>query len=245
MSKATKVIRHMEYLRNMGYKYSMYDRMSKNKRDCSSSVFEALIKAGVLTEGSYIGITDTLIEMGHAGRVLTPISGSQVRAGDIFVIGRRGASAGSAGHTGFFYGNGKIIHTNYRNNGTTINPIYFPMTTSPDRHFFRILEGADRMSTNEALKPLAKTAPKTTAIKLKNEKAKATCTVDYINIRTAPSTKAKVVDKLYKGMSVRYQSVWKGDGYRWLEFKTVNGDLRYIAYRAENNISDQWVRITP
>lgn len=243
MSKAELVIKHMEYLRSIGVRYSMYKRMQAGYRDCSSSVFESMIKAGVLTEGSYIGITDTLIEMGEAGRVLVPISGSQVRRGDIFVMGRRGASAGAAGHTGVFVGDGKIIHCNYRNNGVTINPIYFPLSTNADRHFFRIVENAPRMSTNDAIKKGVSNGYNTNPIKLKDEIATAECIVKEINIRTKPSFTAPVVDKLYRGGKIKYRAVYKADGYRWLEFKTVNGDIRYIAYRKEDNIKDQWVKI--
>lgn len=227
-----------------GVKYSMTKRNQPDFSDCSASVFNAFKYAGVLTNDAFVGITDTLIEMGVAQRVLMPIEGKDVQRGDIFVMGRRGSSAGSAGHTGFFYGNGQIIHCNYRNNGVTIDPIYFPMSTNRDRHFYRIVESAPKMTTNEALRPISNNRNVSTkAIKLKNEVATAECIVDYINIRTAPSTSAKAVDKLYRGMSIKYRSVWKADGYRWLEFKTVNGDLRYIAYRAEHNIKDQWVKI--
>lgn len=242
MSKAELLIKHMEYLKSRRYRYSMYARMSNWARDCSSAVFEGMIKAKVLTPGSYIGITDTLIEMGQAGRVLVPINGNQVRRGDIFVMGRRGASAGAAGHTGVFIGNGKIIHCNYRNNGVTVNPIYFPLSTSADRHFFRIVENAPRMSTNDALKKSTPHGHNNKAIKIKNERATAECAVKEINIRTKPSLTAPVVDKLYRGGKIKYRAVYKADGYRWLEFKTWDGDIRYFAYRKESNIRDQWVK---
>lgn len=243
MSKAELLIKHMEYLRSIGVRYSMYKRMQPKYRDCSSAVFEGLIKAGVLSAGSFIGITDTLIEMGQAGKVLVPISGNQVRPGDIFVMGRRGASAGAAGHTGVFVGNGKIIHCNYRNNGVTVNPIYFPLATSADRHFYRIVENAPRMSTSDALKRSTPHGYNTKPIKLKDESATAVCTVKEINIRTKPSLTAPVVDKLYRGGKIKYRAVYKADGYRWLEFKTWDGDIRYFAYRREDNIKDQWVKL--
>lgn len=243
MSEAELIIKHMLYLKSIGVMYSMYKRMKPKYRDCSSSLFDSMIKAKVLTEGSYIGITDTLIEMGDAGKVLVPISGSQVRRGDIFVMGRRGASAGAAGHTGVFYGNGKIIHCNYRNNGVTIDPIYFPMSTSADRHFYRIVENAPRMSTNEAIKRSgsarrANNGPR----KIKDEYATAKCIVREVNIRSKPSTSAPIVDKIYKGGTLKYRAVYSNDGYRWCEFKTYKGDIRYFAYRPENNINNQWFK---
>ena len=79
--------------------YSMSNRLSPRSMDCSSFVFRALIAAGFLPEGSYIGNTETLFTL--KGSLLEEISRSQVRRGDLWIAGHEGASLGSAGHTGF------------------------------------------------------------------------------------------------------------------------------------------------
>lgn len=91
--------------------YSMAARMGPYSYDCSSAVFFALIAGGFLKQGTGIGNTESLYRL--EGTLLTPISRSQVRRGDIFVSGRKGASSGSAGHTGIFVSNSQIIHCTY------------------------------------------------------------------------------------------------------------------------------------
>lgn len=91
--------------------YSMAARMGPYSYDCSSAVFFALIAGGFLKQGTGIGNTESLYRL--EGSLLTPISRSQVRRGDIFVAGKKGGSAGSAGHTGIFVDNQRIIHCTY------------------------------------------------------------------------------------------------------------------------------------
>lgn len=90
--------------------YSMNNRLGPNSYDCSSAVFFAL-KAGGFVNFNYPGNTETLY--GLEGTVLTPISRSQVKRGDIFVAGVKGQSLGSGGHTGIFLDNQTIIHCTY------------------------------------------------------------------------------------------------------------------------------------
>lgn len=91
--------------------YSMSARMGPYSYDCSSAVFFALIAGGFLKQGTAIGNTESLYRL--EGTLLTPISRSEVRRGDIFVAGKKGGSAGSAGHTGIFIDNERIIHCTY------------------------------------------------------------------------------------------------------------------------------------
>lgn len=74
--------------------------------DCSAFVTKAMSHAGVPIE---LGSTETLYNV--EGTLLEPITKEQVKAGDIFVWGTKGASSGDYGHTGFFTDSGTtIIH---------------------------------------------------------------------------------------------------------------------------------------
>lgn len=116
-------------------KYSMsYLRVGPNYYDCSSALFSALIAGGFRPKGSVLGSTETLYSL--EGTLLIPIDFSEVQRGDIFVSGPKGASGGGAGHTGVYYGDGKIIHCNYADNGISITGIA-GRTGSPV-HWYRL-----------------------------------------------------------------------------------------------------------
>jgi len=81
--------------------------------DCSSAVYSALVAGGWFPPGKR-GYTDTLYgDLEAAGWKQTS---SPVR-GDVFIWGKRGASSGSAGHTGMFVDRVGIIHCNFDANG--------------------------------------------------------------------------------------------------------------------------------
>lgn len=102
-------------------RYSMAARTGPNSYDCSSAVFSALIYAGFVAKGTWLGTTETLF--GYEGGLLQRIDRSQVRRGDIFVAGTPGASMYSAGHTGVAINANQIIHCTYPKNGIAITPI--------------------------------------------------------------------------------------------------------------------------
>lgn len=103
------------YARQGKVTYSMTNRTGPNSYDCSSAIFYALIEAGYLNTGTWIGNTDTLFS--YEGKLFKVISSNDVRRGDIFIAGRRGNSGGAAGHTGVATSNSTIIHCNYTDNG--------------------------------------------------------------------------------------------------------------------------------
>ena len=109
-----KAMEWMFTARRAGLTYDMHwkNRTSDWAADCSSAVYRSLIYGGFLKQGSAIGNTETLFQLGAAGKVMYEISESEIRYGDIFVSGRPGASAGAAGHTGFILNraNDTIIH---------------------------------------------------------------------------------------------------------------------------------------
>ena len=116
-------------------RYSMsYLRVGPHYYDCSSAVFSALIAGRFRPKGSVLGSTETLYSL--EGTLLIPIDFSEVQRGDIFVAGPKGGSSYGAGHTGVYYGDGKIIHCNYADNGISITGIA-GRTGSP-LHWYRL-----------------------------------------------------------------------------------------------------------
>lgn len=121
-------------LRRGKVRYSMELRWGPNYYDCSSAVFSAMIYAGIRPKGSILGSTETLYSL--EGSLLIPIAFSEVQRGDIFVAGVKGGSSYGAGHTGVYYGDGKIIHCNYADNGISITGI--AGRTGGPLHWYRI-----------------------------------------------------------------------------------------------------------
>lgn len=97
--------------------YSMAYRNGPNSYDCSSAVFYALQAGGFTIP--FIGNTETLFSM--RGGLLSPISRSDVRAGDIFVSGIPGGSSNAYGHTGFALNATQAIHCSSTFNGIGIS----------------------------------------------------------------------------------------------------------------------------
>lgn len=102
--------------------YSMTYRNGPNSYDCSSAVYNALNAGGW---NFRIGNTETqfhdLTTQGWGEVPRRADGGYDARAGDIFVWGDRGYSAGAGGHTGFFINADDIVHCNYGHNGMSIN----------------------------------------------------------------------------------------------------------------------------
>lgn len=100
-------------------RYSMTSRQGPNSYDCSSAVFYALRHAG-FPHTSHIGNTETLF--GLQGKLLTPINRANgLRAGDVFVSGRKGGSANAYGHTGFALNATEAIHCSSSFNGIGVS----------------------------------------------------------------------------------------------------------------------------
>ncbi|MBO0455825.1 KxYKxGKxW signal peptide domain-containing protein [Enterococcus hulanensis] len=123
------------YARQGKVTYSMTNRNGPNSYDCSSAVFYALIEAGYLNTGTWIGNTETLFS--YEGKLFKAISSKDVRSGDIFISGKKGNSGGSAGHTGVATSNSKIIHCNYTDNG--ISETVITGRTGDPCYWFRLI----------------------------------------------------------------------------------------------------------
>ena len=102
--------------------YSMEYRDGPDSYDCSSSVYYALRSAGASSAGWAVNteyMHDWLIKNGY--ELIAENTECNAQRGDIFIWGKRGASAGAFGHTGMFIDSDNIIHCNYAYNGISIN----------------------------------------------------------------------------------------------------------------------------
>ncbi|MFB5068281.1 MAG: phage tail spike protein [Aerococcus sanguinicola] len=88
--------------------YSMTYRNGPRSYDCSSAVHFAAKHAGLIPSNHVIGSTENIFTW--IGKYVEEIPLSQVKYGDIFLSGRRGASGGAAGHTGAMINKDNIIH---------------------------------------------------------------------------------------------------------------------------------------
>ena len=101
--------------------YSMDYRNGPNSYDCSSSIYHALIYAGILPQGFRIGNTETeFVDLPKFGfqRIEADANGYiPTQRGDIFIWGKQGYTLGANGHTGIYLDNDNIIHCAYAYNG--------------------------------------------------------------------------------------------------------------------------------
>ena len=105
--------------------YSMINRNGASSYDCSSSIYHALIYAGILPAGFRIGNTETeFVDLPKFGfqRIEADINGYiPTQRGDIFIWGKQGYTNGADGHTGIFIDQNNIIHCAYGYNGIHID----------------------------------------------------------------------------------------------------------------------------
>lgn len=101
--------------------YSMINRNGASSYDCSSSIYHALIYAGILPAGFRIGNTETeFVDLPKFGfqRIEADSNGYiPTQRGDIFIWGKQGQTSGAGGHTGIYLDNDNIIHCSYGYNG--------------------------------------------------------------------------------------------------------------------------------
>nr|DAV85238.1 MAG TPA: peptidoglycan hydrolase [Caudoviricetes sp.] len=102
--------------------YSMEYRDGDDSYDCSSAMYYSLRSAGAVSAGWAVNteyMHDWLIKNGY--ELIAENTECNAQRGDIFIWGRKGASAGAFGHTGMFIDSDNIIHCNYAYNGISIN----------------------------------------------------------------------------------------------------------------------------
>lgn len=67
-------------------------------------------------------------------------------------------------------------------------------------------------------------------------------TLDVCNVRSAPNTNAAIVAQYGVGQSIRYDSVYECDGYRWISYIGGSGKRRYVACRRLSGDTTPWIR---
>ena len=101
--------------------YSMINRNGESSYDCSSSIYHALIYAGILPQGFRIGNTESMfVDLPKFGfqRIEADANGYiPTQRGDIFIWGKQGQTSGAGGHTGIYLDSDNIIHCSYGYNG--------------------------------------------------------------------------------------------------------------------------------
>lgn len=196
------------------YSMSYPARLGPLFRDCSSFVLACAISVGAVPKDYAGGTTETLYRLN--GVYLEEVySFADVRKGDIFIMGKEGASMGAAGHTGIFLSQDQILHCSYSANGVRVDKAssVLDCKRSSSERYFRY-------------KKLAKTDIR--FIKYEDH----TVTIDtYISSRTAPFLKAKYYKHLRPGDKYHYTKVVECDGFRWLYFKNARGQEMYLPYR--------------
>ncbi|MGO3019352.1 MAG: peptidoglycan amidohydrolase family protein [Anaerococcus sp.] len=229
-----------DHHRSKGIHYDMVNRYGPNCYDCSSSQYYALIAGGVLPKGTPIGNTETLFKL--KGKYLDEIYDyKDVRAGDIFIRGGEGTSAGAGGHTGMFYKKDGIVHSNYTNDGISYNDIstidyYLDRQRSWNERYFRPrYPGSSKPSVSKPRK--VDTNKK--FIKEENWTAWTQCVV---NVRADANTDSTIVATYPMGAPINYDSVYEADGYRWISYIGGSGKRRYVAYRRLSGDTRPWIR---
>ena len=226
------------------YPYSMRQRYGNPGFDCSSAVYYALKAGGAIPQDMPIGNTETLFKL--KGKYLDEIYNyKDVRAGDIFIRGGEGTSAGAGGHTGMFYKKDGIIHSNYSNNGISYNDnssyigYFLDRRRSNNERYFRPRYGG---SSSLDIAPAKTPTPQKASDKklVKNEKwhciTQAAC-----HVRADASTNSAIVATYPMGAMINYDSVYEADGYRWISYVGNSGKRRYVAYRRTSGNTRAWV----
>lgn len=62
------------------------------------------------------------------------------------------------------------------------------------------------------------------------------------NVRSEPNTNAAIVAQYGVGQSIRYDSVYECDGYRWISYIGASGKRRYVAFRKLYGDTRPWIK---
>lgn len=158
--------------------------------------------------------------------------GVNPKAGDIFVMK---TYAHPYGHTGLVIADsdGYTLKTIEQNVDGNADALY---VGAPARYITRrfsdgagVVIGWIRPNYTKESTPVQIAAPTGTSNKFKDEKGTFTVGVQGIKVRRQPTLKGEVVATYPYGSSVKYDSVYVGDGYIWVSYVGGSGKRNYIA----------------
>jgi hypothetical protein len=213
--------------------YSMTNRYGPSSYDCSSAVYYALMAGGFLASGTNIGNTDTLfgdLERNQWSKLPVVNGQYNVKKGDIFIWGIRGASSGAVGHTGIFIDSSdNIIHCNYGYNGITVNnyDIIWNANGQPPATIYRY-------TGNETPTPNPNPGGNTGLIPYTG------VFIPNIQLPVSGDTEPNSPALAYydPGMSILYDSYIFANGYAWISYISYSGPRRYVAVGPDDGRTD-------
>ena len=213
--------------------HSMINRFGPNTYDCSSAVFSALIYAGFLPKGTWLGNTESLFALEN--KLLIPIKESEARFGDIFVSGVKGYSNNDDGHTGIFTSNTQIIHCDSFANGITETALAYGKIPGKPTYYYRI-RGGKTSPTPTPQQPKSTPTPHSNERVEKEYAESGKFTANRsIAIRNEAKDTSSTVATLNSGESVNYDKVVITNKYVYISYISYSGTRRYVAIRTMNN----------
>lgn len=243
MSKSEKMVQWMIAIANDNrHGYSQYNRQGPDY-DCSSLTIEAAHRAGYPVKkygATYTGnMKQAFLKAGFRDvtRSVNLRTGGGLKRGDVLLSERY--------HVEVYIGNGQLVGANSDERGGIVGRLQGDQTGREIwvKPYFVYRKGWDCV-----LRPPVESGSKASSSSssdgkfIKNERWKGT-TLAVCNVRSAPSVSASVVAQYGKGEVIRYDSVYEGDGYRWISYiGASSGKRRYVAYRRLSGNTKPWIK---
>ncbi|MCW6665850.1 glycoside hydrolase family protein [Aerococcaceae bacterium NML191219] len=203
-----------------GYSQDLTLRQGPHYYDCSSAVYAALIEAGFLPKGTWLGGTSDLYRL--EGNLFSRITRSEAKRGDIFIVGDHPGT-----HTGVFVSNTHIVHSVNEKHGmkeTLLDgwvgegPIYCFRLHGTNANTSQPATSGPVPDSDERVNKQYKESGKFTANR-------------SVAIRNEPKESATVVNTLDAGESVTYDMVYITNKFVYISYISYSGIRRYVAVR--------------